>query len=257
MITIPPIFIDTKKISEDFAIDQSGINDLMDFTVKSITARFAHEWENEANRSLHSSRSQYINSIVVVDQGRAKGAVVLTGQFPNMIESGASSWDMKENLLNGPNAKTGADGKKYNTVPFSVGTPGSLPENFNGGIMPQEIYDIISERPENEPLEKYDLKNLPMALKEPQKKKIKMPESKSFKDYQHKHSINEGISKKVDSKTGQTSYKSFRRVSENSDEAAFIHPGLSAQNLAEKALANFDIPSEAGRIFDKWVEATF
>lgn len=156
-------------------------------------------------------------------------------------------------FLNGPNAKTGENGKKYNTVPFSVGTPGALEENFST-IMPMEVYSIAKKKEVNSPVTSEDLKDLPKLIREPQKKKIQIPESKSFKEYQHKGSIYEGIEKKKDSVTGQTSYQSFRRVSENSDPSAFIHPGIDAHNLAEKTLATFDVPEVTGNAIDLFLE---
>jgi hypothetical protein len=254
VITVPPIFIDTSTLVEEFSLDQNDVNKLLDFTVKQITARFAEEWEKNAVRELKSSRQQYINSLVVVDEGQAKGAVVLVGQLPNMIEQGTSSFDMKESFLKGPNAKTGENGKKYNTIPFSVGTPGALEENFNGGVMPKEIYAIAKNKEVGKPVTSEDLKQVPQSLREPQKKKIEIPESKSFKEYQHKNSIYEGITKSKDSVTGQNSYQSFRRVSENSDPDSWIHPGIEAHNIAQKALDSFDIPTIVGESIDMFLE---
>lgn len=244
--------IDTQSISESFNLGQAEIDSLLDFTVKEVTARFAEQWEQEAVDNLHSSRQQYINSLVVVDEGPAQGAVMLVGKFPNMIESGADSWDMKQGLIDSPNAKQGKNGK-YNTIPFSFGTPGALQENFTGGILPKEIYSIVKDKPANEPLERYDLKNVSKSLRQPQKKSIKMPGSKSFKDYQHKSSIYEGVSKRTDATTGQNTYGSFRRVSEVSEAESWIHPGLEEMNLAQKAIDNFDLPKEVGRALDTFL----
>lgn len=242
--------IDTSSIADSFNLDQNDINQLLDFTVKEVTASFASHWEQEAILSLHSSRQQYINSLVVVDEGFAKGAVMLVGKFPNMIENGADSFDIKEGALNGPNAKTGKNGSKYNTIPFGFGTPGALEENFSGGVLPKEIHDIVSKKPANEPLQKYDLKNVSSSLRQPQKKTVKMPENKSFKEYQHKSSIYEGVSKRTDKSTGQNTYGSFRRISENSSPESWVHPGLEAHHIAEKALENFNVPVEIGRALD-------
>jgi len=248
MITIE---IDTRSISEQFFMDQDEINDLMDYTVKEITGRFAQEWENEVNRTLKSSRQEYIANINVVDEGFAKGAVILTGWLPNAIEQGKDGWDMKDQFLNGPNAKTGKDGSKYNTIPFTFGTPGALEENFTGGVLPQEIYDIARKQPLNQGIRK---DQLPQQFQEPQKKSIKLPEAKSFKEYQHKHSIYEGVSKRKDKGTGQNTYGSFRRVSENSDPDSWIHPGFEAAHISDRVLADFDVPQEVGRIIRAYLK---
>ena len=86
------IFIDTKSIYDQFNYTSEEIGGLMDDTIKEITNRFAEEWQNEANRTLKSSRQQYVNSIIVVDEGFAKGAVVLTGWLPNAVEQGVESF---------------------------------------------------------------------------------------------------------------------------------------------------------------------
>lgn len=257
---VPPIFIDTQGISQQFSFDQGQINDLMDFTIKEITSAFAAQWENAAIDNLKTSRQQYINSLIVVDEGFAKGAVVLVGWLPNAVENGLDSYDMKPGFLDGPNAKTSKDGGKYNTIPFSFGTPRALEENFSGGIMPQEVYDIVKSKAQTVTLkgggrasQGLKLEELPQKFQTPQVKSIKQPEAKSFKEYQHKNSIYEGIRKVKDSVTGQNSYQSFRRVSENSDPDSWIHPGIDAVHLAQKTLEQFDIPTQTGRAIDQFL----
>ena len=105
--------IDTSSIADSFNLDQNDINQLLDFTVKEVTASFASHWEQEAILSLHSSRQQYINSLVVVDEGFAKGAVMLVGKFPNMIESGI---DSKEAIKKVAKTKSISKREVYATV---------------------------------------------------------------------------------------------------------------------------------------------
>lgn len=248
------VFIDTQQISEQFNINQDQIDDLVDYTIKEITYRFAQEWENEANRTLKSSRQEYISNINVVDDGFAKGSVVLTGWLPNSIEDGLDSFDIKEGHLNSKNAKVGADGKKYSTVPFAWGTPGALKENFSN-IMPKEIHGIMKSKLFDTPIKGGGVASKPLSNDEIPKqfresitKKVKLTNS----EYTHKSSLFEGIRKQKDPVTKQNSYVSFRRISENSDPSSWIHPGIEAVNLAEKALDNFDIGFEAGKIFDNW-----
>lgn len=258
MITV---LIDVSTIVEDFNINQAQVNDLLDSTVKAITYRFAEEWRNEANRTLKSARQEYIANIHVVDDGFAKGSVVLTGWLPNSIEEGLGSYDMKPGLLSGPNAKTGKDGARYNTVPFTFGTPGALAENFSS-IMPKDIYDVIKGKPQDKMVQgggkstkPLTLDEIPVAFQMPEVKKVVLPGSKSIVDYQHKNSIYEGMVRVKDSATNQNSYKSFRRVSDNSDEASWIHPGFPSEtsDIAGKALKNFDVPALTGQIIDEWL----
>lgn len=246
------IQIDVSSLIEPFNLSQDDVNDLIDYTVKEITARFANALEIEANNSLGDARLDYISNIRVIDEGFAKGAVMLTGFLPNALEQGKDSYDMKPFLLNGPHAKVGADGKKFNTIPFSWGTPGTLSENFSN-TMPDGVYEVAKNKPIREGRNSsvgIAKDELPKQFQEPQVKKIKLPGTNSIVDYQHKHSIYEGIRKERDHVTKQNRYTSFRRVSENSDPNAFIHPGFERHDLFGKTLSSFDIPGEIGKIID-------
>lgn len=249
---------DFSTIRDEFSLSEKQIDQLLDFTVKEVTAKFASLWEQEAANTLYSSRNLYMRSIIVTDPGMFMGGVELVNDLPNMIESGANAFDMKPNFLNGPNAKTGEDGKKYNTIPYSVGVPTSLPENFST-IMPQEVYDVILEKPQEIPIaggvrsEGLTRDELPEQYREPIEKEVYNPNSERFEKYKHKSSIYEGMARQKSMVTQQNSYVSFRRVSENSDDLAWLHPGLFPRDLAEKALAKLDVPSEVGNAIDNFL----
>jgi hypothetical protein len=186
--------------------------------------------------------------------------VRLAGTLPNMVEMGADQFDIKQGLLNGPNAKISKDGKRYNVVPFSEGTPGALPENFNGGLLPQVVYDVIKNKPQTISTKGGGAKSKPLGADEIPKpfdekivKSFTDQRSGAFKEYEHKSSIYEGVSKVKDGVTGQNRYQSFRAVSDNSDPNAFIHPGLEARGLADRALSGFNVESEMGRIIDNFL----
>lgn len=249
------IQIDIESIVEEFLIAPEDAMKLTDSVVKEITGRYAQELENEANNTLKANRQQYIASIVVADEGFGKGSVSLVGWLPNAVEQGLDGFDMKPGLLSGKNAKQGKDGTRYNTVPFSWGTPEALSENFSN-IMPQEIYEVV------QPKKTGRVSNVSTSLKESeipkpfdqiQKKTVKMPKTNELKEFQHKNSIYEGIRKRQDSVTKQNSYESFRRVSENSDPASFIHPGIEAVNIFGKVEQNFNVAAELGRAIDAYL----
>lgn len=155
-------------------------------------------------------------------------------------------------LLNGPNAKTGKNGGKYNTIPFKFGTPGSNANSFSGGIIPQEIHQIAKSKKPDQPIKKEEL---PSKYQEVKTVTIKQPQAKNFEQYTHKAAIYEGMVKKKDTVTGQNTYMSFRRVSENSDANSWQHPGIEARNLAEETLSNFDVPQEVGKGIDAYLKS--
>lgn len=250
------INIDPSPLIDAYSLSDSDVRDLIDYTVKEVTARFAMALEVEANNTLQKSRLEYISNINVVDEGFAKGAVVLTGELANNIESGKEAYDLKPFFLNGPNAKQGKNGSKYNTIPFTHGTPNALPENFSN-IMPEEVYEVAKNKPIREgknSSEGIKKSELPLKFQQPQVKKIQMPGTNAIVEYQHKHSIHEGIRKQKDSVTKQNSYVSFRRVSEKSDPSSWIHPGFEKRDLFGKTLSTFDVPRIVGEILDEVFE---
>lgn len=250
---------DFGDLREEFNLSQDQVEGLLDYTVKEVTASFAQEWENQAMNSLNSSRNEYMRSIIVSDPGKFQGAVELVNEVPNMIESGRQPWDMKPSFLNGKKAKTGKDGKKYSTIPYSIGTPSALEENFST-ILPQPVYDVILQKPQDIPVaggvRTKGLTNpeLPEKYRDPITKMVPNPKSGVFEKYTHKSSIYEGVVRQKSNITGQNSYVSFRRVSEDSDPLSWIHPGFSAMNLAEKALQQLDIPSVSTNAIDNYLE---
>jgi hypothetical protein len=246
------ITFDPRQLVDDLLLTEQQARDAIDFSIKEITASFAREWGKQATQKLGSSRAEYISSLVVIDEGYGKGAVILRGWLPNAVESGVTAYDMKEGMLNGPNAKVGKNGNRYNTIPFRVGVPGSQPENFNGGILPVEVYEVVRNKEAGKPLTSQDV---PQGFREPKIHSVGSPEAKNFRQYQHKSSIYEGVTKNKDSVTGQNTYGSFRRVSDNSDPDSWLHPGIEAHHIAEETMNNFDVPAETGKAIDNYLKS--
>ena len=251
-----PIYIDTSSILDEFPSMEEDIEYMIDYVVKEVTERFAEEWQNEALRTLRSTKAEYAKSIIVVDSGWLKGAVVLKGELPNAIENGASPYDMKEGLLNGPNAKV-KNGVRYNTVPFRQGNPEAVEDSeLFSNILPKSIHSIIKAKPQNIPTyggvrtEGIKVSELPQAYREPDKKSA--PKG-AFGGYQRKFPIQAGVTRVKDKVTGQNKYISFRRVSDNSDDDAWIHSGFEARNLADTALDNLQTDHIVGQSVDDFL----
>ena len=256
-----PVFIDTSSLSEQLFLTDNQVKDMVDYAVKEVTANFARNWEQEAMRTLKATRNLYVRNIVVVDEGYGKGAVVLTGFLPNALESGLEPFDIKFGLLNGPNARVSKDNNRYNTVPFRFAAPTSLGESeVFSGILPQEVAEVIRAKPQDIPVagggrrtQGIRPQEIPASFREPVVRSAPKVTPQIWDDYRHKSSIYQGVARVQDPVTGQQRYQSFRRVSDNSDPDAFIHPGLNPSNLADKALENTDIPSVVGRSIDNFL----
>lgn len=259
-----PIQINSDDLVDSLGLSTKQARDLIDYTVKEVTARFAAEWEAEAARSLRQSREEYVKNIQVVDEGYGKGSVVLFGWLPNAIEDGYSAYDMKEGLLDGPNAKTGADGSRYNTVPYRAATPNAIGESeVFANKMPQEVYDVVKAKPATQTIAGGGKATVPLSTKElpigHNQPKIKQVPSISPLPatwsgwYKHKAPIFQGLRRVTDPVTKQNRYQTFRRVSDNSEPESWIHPGFDQKNLAEKALDNMNIERSISQSIDSFL----
>ncbi len=248
------ITIDTQGLLDDFNLSKEEVDSLIDFTVKEMTGLFAADLEQEANQRLHSTRQTYKDSILIVDEGRMKGAVILSYSQPivRMIEEGASAFDMKENFAKSDKKKTKKNGSGwYLTVPQKVGTPNALNDTLGFNIiMPKEVYNVVKKQETTQKLGTQSKGIRSELLPEQFREKRERPAftstqtSKTFEAYKNKSSIFTGIIKKKDSVTGQSSYMSFRRVSDKSDPSSWIHPGMNERDLFSKALSEFETKFE-------------
>ncbi len=255
-----PIKINTSTLFDDFdAFSPENSKQLVSFVVQEITAKFANNWQKQASQKLNSSRDQFIRSVVVVNSPNPLvGIVELVGDLPNMIESGSPAFDMKEKMLSGKKAKIGKNGKRFNTVPFTFGNPKALQENFSN-ILPNPVYRALLNKKQDNPiaggvssvLTKADL---PSPYDQTQPKEIYVPKSESYEMYTHKSSIYEGLNRQKSNVTGQNSYVSFRRVSDNSDPLSWIHQGIEKYNLSDLALNELNVPFEVGSAIDIYLE---
>jgi hypothetical protein len=248
---IVPVYIDYTSITEKYSqLTHEQINTMCDNIAKNLARRYAEGLEVEANNSLHQTRKRYVQNISVIDSGKLEGTVILDyskDKLIKMIEEGATPFDMKRAMLASPKAKT-KNGKRYITIPFRFGTPDAVAESdVFSGKLPDEVYEVIKGKEANiahgtgSRSSGLTKKELPAQYQSPQTRAaIKDSAGKIlFNEYKHKTSIYQGIAKYKDGVTGQNTYRSFRRVSENSDPLAFVHPGIEKYNLVQKALSNF------------------
>lgn len=253
-MAVAPITIDLTGLQSQFGLDGNTINQLTEVCVQSVRAAIYANWRALAKQELGSTREEYIQNINNIDRGRFEKHIVLTGVLPNMLEQGASAFDIKEGFKKSPKAhKTIAKynkkgvlispgGSWYLTVPFRIGVPGTLGQAGFAGEMPTEIYDVMRKRVRGGALTAGEI---PFPYDVPQSRAAiaATPQNKYYAAYRHKTSLYEGLEKRVAQygKTTQNTYGTFRRASENSDPLSWIHKGLVARNLAERAVAMTDV----------------
>lgn len=93
-----------------------------------------NHWIGLAQKHLHTSRNDYVNSIQEVEFKPGMAIITLVGQPANLIENGMPEQDLREWLLGPrvPEAPPGQKGKRrakdghfYRSIPFRHGTPGT------------------------------------------------------------------------------------------------------------------------------------
>lgn len=248
-----PILIDLNGLRAQFGLSADNIDELTEICVNSVTALIYSNWEAIAKKTLKSTLPEYTQNLIKVDKGRFAKQIVLTGVLPNMLEQGASAFDMKQGFKNSKKVKYTIPvyGKKgnmlykggdwYLTIPFRIGVPGTLGQAGFTQQMPDEIYKAAKGLRSGDSVKKY---NIPSLYDVPKSRAAIVNEGKIlFDSYRHKNSIYEGLTKRTAQydKVSQNTYGTFRRAGANSDPLSWIHRGFSGYHLAEKAVEMSDI----------------
>ena len=249
-----PITIDLSGLKQQFPeVDDQMVNQLTETCVNAVTAAVYANWQALAKRTLHATLPEYTQNIIKVDKGRFEKQIVLTGILPNMIEQGASPFDIKEGFkkskkvkytiakynVKGKQIKAGGDW--YLTIPFRIGVPGTLGQAGFRGEIPQELYDDIKKKG----LHTLTAPNIPSPYDVPKSRAAiaATPNNPYYAQYTHKNSIYEGLTRRRAqyAKTSQNTYGTFRRAGANSDPLSWIHKGFTAYDIAGKAVQKTDV----------------
>lgn len=263
MPNLDPISIDITQIVNEFNLNQEQADSLANILLSQITDRIFYNWQNEAGKTLRSTRSEYLRNLNIINISKYKRAITLSGKFPNMLESGASTFDMKQGLLRSAKAKRGKNGKLYITVPFRHGTPGSIGESFAMRTMPLDVYQVVRKlqgtrtglnNPVLQKISKLDINEIPAQYRIPKVRSAfsDIKTTTTYPQYTHKSSIYDGMTRqeKTYENATQSQYVTFRRVSLNSDPMSWIHHGIAAGNFAQKGLNKVDVVSLVDRTID-------
>lgn len=238
-----PIKIDISDFVEQWNLTAQEEELFIENVLDEVSTRFAQEWHNTAGEALKQTKKEYQESIYIEKiEGAGTVIVGLKGWLPNAIEQGIEPFDMKEGFKNSSKRKFKKDGGWYLTIPFRFGTPGIVGESeIFSNIMPEEVYKAALSELRGSSKKQLSAKSLPAEF---QVKGVR-PEVKNnttgkiFEAYQHKASIYEGMRRSNKEYHGH--YMTFRRVSDRSDENAWIHTGIEPRNLMNKTLQNFNI----------------
>lgn len=231
----PPIIIDISDVVESNQLAQEQAEDLKRYVLDRITDEYMMKWNDLVNKGLHGTRQEYQKAMFVEYPDENSVIIGLTpreSKLALMIEDGWPSFDEKIGFKNSDKAKNKGTDKWYLTIPFRWATSEAVAESsVFSNQMPKPIQQLVKVA--TKPITEADI---PVEFRG----KGSNPTS----GYEHKYNVFHGLkrveaSSTTNEKRGQ--YMSFRRVSENSDPGAFIHPGFKAKRFMEQALNDMDL----------------
>lgn len=212
-------------------LDTLGFNDQLSpkitsavqSSIQTSLAIIRDRWQTEVQNKLNSTRPLYLmglqwDSIQYPYENNAfSGAVILKGQFPNMLETGFGAFDEKIGFSKSKKIKKKDNGGWYLTIPIRHSTPGSF---MYGSPMPKDVYGVAKQLGNNEKLSYPGLGDV------------------SWKGYQRKNKTYDGLTRIIKSyqKTKQSQYITFRRVSDKSDPNSWWHPGFEGVKVAQSLM---------------------
>jgi hypothetical protein len=251
-----PISIDISDTVEEFYLSKDETDSLRRYILDRVYEEYRFKWDEEVvNSDLKSTRKEYLNAMFTERPDDFTFITGLSARYSPkalMVEDGADSFDMKVGFSQSDKRKdvTRKDGSKgwYITIPFHLATSEALRESETfSGKMPKAIYNLAKKLGDKESIK---LDNIPSALQGLGKNAVS--------GYQHQSNIYEGL-QRIEGGSGPNEkrggYFTFRRVSDLSNPAAWIHPGIEARDLMGKALEKTDIDAVADKAIDEFLES--
>ena len=231
--------------------------------VSNITTLLEIQWKQEATNSLKSVE-KYNNSFS--QKEISPFHIILENNHPAVLilESGSSPFDMKRMLDTSSHVKVSKDGKRYIRIPFE----GKVKDYIAGGVDKDEIRAMAGSKfvtlkdgnRERRIITRYGDRLTDMGNTGVKRKYFTVLSATSEKfpnktnrpnmgfapytehkaattiDYTWKSSPFENAVKMTDFQGKTMGMKTFRTISDNSDPNSWIHPGIHASHIAEKAV---------------------
>lgn len=246
------IDFDIQDLVNELSLPKNTADLILSKCVEDVTNAIYEEWKKSASDSLKSTRTDYVEGLDIIQHSQFHKQIVLRGVLNNMIEQGASPFDMKIGMLSSSKVKFShtynpdteqIEQRPYLTVPFRIGVPTTIGESSSfANIMPKEVHKVAVNLTHKQQIPSSQIPspyNIPQA-----RAKIVIPETNvDIPEYTHKTSLFAGMQKNVGAygKTTQNTYNTFRRISEASDDNSWIHRGIKAYDLLGKSLKNTDV----------------
>lgn len=186
-------------------------------------------------RPVHSDEyaSAILDPSALAWEGDDTVSITINEPAADRIEEGYPAYDMKPGLLASQKAHHSASNTTYLDVPFRHGTPASPGDGPNPkrahfyNTMPQNVYKMVRDFTTDSPDRLGDTD----ASGNPFLQTVKPQSGGMTAPYVHASSIWSGMQKKGDA--GNSAYLTFRRVSSESDQNSWWHPGVPANPVTQ------------------------
>lgn len=216
----------------------------VDAVLRDVAEAARDRWIQLAGERLHSSQADYIRGIQPVSTEGRSVHVALVGALANMVENGASAWDLRDTLLGasvpvvtrGRGKKQNREGGFYRSIPFRHSIPGSSGrigkvmgtglDHYREGMAAEVGRKIHRAAKQLEPGQR-----LPKGI------------LKSMTGIPHdvEPDIYAGM-QRIAQPRGAT-YMTWRTIS-TSQPDGWIHPGIEARDLAMDVARDVDVIAE-------------
>lgn len=195
--------------------------------MRTVAAATYAEGVQLASRRLKSTLPDYLNNFKKIDVDENTVIVTL---FPeaSYLEDGYSAFSMLKGLLNGPKSKISKKGVRYNTVPFRQKTTSSA-TNLAELLQATELKQALKAGK--------DLAGKPIDLNKTVDGEEGIVGRASSSTEHHPYVRGAVKVQKKYNSTTQSTYITFRRVSENTDTSKWQHPGFAGAHVFPDLIA--------------------
>ncbi len=214
-----------------------SIQPLIDNALVGIAESARNKWVKLAQSHLTTTRGTYLQGIQSPNLERSGMAVVdLVGKLPNMIEQGASGFDIKEAMLNAQH-KVSSEGHRFRVVGLQMLTPKARGVNAQSSSMLYERpgADSHSRRQGVASGSMLIAKEI-FAKARQLKSGQSLPRHLGLRPLNPKHSNSPFDSLQAAGAKGHRYYVAFRTMSDGVNK--WQHPGLRARRFADVVAAH-------------------
>jgi hypothetical protein len=248
--------VDLTEVAMEFDLQKEDISALCDYTLDRVVDEFVNKWESLIDSTLNSTRDEYKRAIYTDrpdDHTAIIGLVARESKLAIMLEEGADVFDEKFGFQNSSKKHIKKSGQGwYLTIPFRHATSESIMQlqTPSAGV---SVIDLMKTG------QTLSGDNLPAPFNQIQTHSIPLNNG-TIITYKHKAHIYEGMHRRDISSTQKEKrggYFTFRRVSDKSDPAAFMHPGFAAHKFMDKVLQDSALGQAVDSAVQDWLDVKF